>query len=113
MPVTVRGVDAATAEVTLGAVTMKLARRGLNDGAAELAVRPQALRLAHDAAGPALSGTIRKVSYLGSHMEYAVALAGIPGEFLVSDPDVMHPLIEDDAAGVLVDPGAVALVPPE
>jgi iron(III) transport system ATP-binding protein len=111
MPVTVRALGADTAEVTLGAITMTLPRRGLADGSAELAVRPQALRLAHGAPGPALPGHIRKVTYLGSHMEYEVSLEGIPGEFFVSDPDVAHLLAEGDTTGVLVDPGAVALVP--
>ncbi|MDR3534409.1 MAG: ABC transporter ATP-binding protein, partial [Rhodopila sp.] len=113
MPVTVHGIDEATAAVSLGAITLSLPRRGLADGAAELAVRPQALRLAHGAIGPVLPGQIRKASYLGSHMEYEVALDGIAGEFFVSDPDVARPLAAGDPAGILVDPAAVALVPPE
>jgi iron(III) transport system ATP-binding protein len=113
MPVTVRGIDEATAEVSLGAITLTLPRRGLADGAAELAVRPQALRLAHGTAGPVLPGQVRKASYLGSHMEYEVALEGIAGAFFVSDPDVARPLAAGEPAGILVDPAAVALVPPE
>jgi len=113
MPVTVRGIDDATASVSLGGVTLRLPRRGLTDGTAELAVRPQALRLAHGTAGPVLPGHIRKVCYLGSHMEYEVALDGIAGAFFISDADVVRPLAEGDAAGILVDAAAVALVPPK
>jgi len=113
MPVSVRGIDDATAAVTLGGVMLTLPRRGLADGTAELAVRPQALRLAHGMTGPVLPGTIRKICYLGSHMEYEVALEGIAGEFFVSDSDVAQPLAAGDVTGILIDPAAVALVPPE
>jgi hypothetical protein len=46
-------------------------------------------------------------------MEYEVVLDGIAGAFFISDPDVVRPLVEGDAAGILVDAAAVALVPPE
>jgi iron(III) transport system ATP-binding protein len=112
MPVTLRGGDGTTAEVSLGAITLRLPRRGLTDGPAELAVRPQALRLAHEAVGPVLPGRIEKVCYLGSHMEYGVTLEGIPGEVFISDADVARPLAAGAPASILIDPAAVALVPP-
>jgi iron(III) transport system ATP-binding protein len=112
MPVTVRAIDDATASVALGALTLTLPRRGVPDGVADLAVRPQALRLSRDAVGAALPGRVQKSAYLGSHMEYAVLLDGIAGDFFISDPDVTRPLADGEAARIIVDPAGVALVPP-
>ncbi len=113
MPVTVRGIDDATASVTLGSLTLTLSRGRVPDGPADLAVRPQALQLSRDASVAALPGRVQKAAYLGSHMEYAVLLDGIEGEFFVSDPDTSRPLAEGAEAYIIVNPAGVALVPPD
>ena len=110
LAVIVRRVDTDMAEVALGALTLRLPHRGATDGAAELSVRPQAIRL-HPSGG-LLPGRITKAAYLGSHMEYEVALAGQPGEILVVAPDVANPLAAGSDVGVSFDATGLAVVPP-
>ena len=110
LAVTVRRLDAVMAAVELGSLTLRLPHRGAADGAAELAVRPQAIRLL--APGSGLPGRIVKAAYLGSHMEYEVALAGQHGEIFVIAADVANPLAAGTEIGVGFDETALAVVPP-
>ena len=101
------------AEVGLGPIRLRLPGRGLPPGAAQLAVRPNGFALR---AGPPganeVAGQVRKAAYLGSHMEYEVAIDGVPGEVLVVMSDVTRPLSAGDAVGIAILPGAAAVVPP-
>ena len=111
LEVTVRRLDATMAAVTLGGLTLSLRHRDVPDGAALLAVRPTALRLAPGTAGPMeLAGRVTKAAYLGGHMEYEVALEGVDGELFVVGPDVVRPLAAGQAVGVALDPAGLALV---
>jgi iron(III) transport system ATP-binding protein len=110
LAVTVRRVDGVMAAVELGPLTLHLPHRGAADGAAELSVRPQAIRL--HPAGSGLPGRILKAAYLGSHMEYEVALAGQEGEIFVIAPDVASPLAAGSEVGVSFDANGLAVVPP-
>jgi iron(III) transport system ATP-binding protein len=110
LAVTVRRLDAVMAEVALGPLSLRLPHRGAADGAAELSVRPQAIRL--NPAGGSLAGRIVKAAYLGSHMEYEVALAGQQGEIFVVALDVSNPLAAGSEVGVSFDETGVAVVPP-
>jgi iron(III) transport system ATP-binding protein len=98
LPVTAERVDAATARIRLQGVTLILPSRGLLDGAATrndlaLAVRPQAIRLRPGRASPnELGGIIRKAVYLGSHLEYEVALDGLDADVLVIDRETSRAL---------------------
>ncbi len=112
MPVQVRGLDATRAEASLGSLRLVVPRRGIADGAAELAVRPHALHLARPDE-PALAAEVDKASYLGSHMEYTVRLEGLKGEFFVSDDDTEAPLPPGATTRIGIAASAVALVPPE
>jgi iron(III) transport system ATP-binding protein len=67
--VTVRAIDGELAEVAVGAVTLRLRRRGVEAGPAKIAVRPESLLFRGDGG---LAGTIAKAAYLGTHMEYTV-----------------------------------------
>ena len=110
LPVTARR-DGDMADVTLGTTVLRLPHRGLPDGPAALAARPRALRLRPGPPGPdETAATIRKAAYLGDHMEYEVALDGVPGEFLVVDPAVAAPLPEGAAVAVSLDPAGAVLV---
>ena len=91
--------DERRGAVRLGALELSLPHRGAPDGAVDVAVRPEAVRLevasvasprSDDAVGAALGGTVLKAAYLGSHMEYTVDSA--IGELFVLDPSVANPL---------------------
>ena len=109
LPVTVRRIDAELAEVRLGTLVLTLPHRGAADGPAELAVRPNAIRLG--AAG-AFSAEVTKAAYLGSHMEYDVAIAGVADAVFVIGFDVAAPHAVGQAVRVTFDPTDVAVVPP-
>jgi iron(III) transport system ATP-binding protein len=88
VPGRLRRLDGELAEVSIGALTLRLPHRGLRDGDVELAIRPESIRLdalgrpasaaSHaeatvtGAPGDALAGTVRKAAYLGSWVEYTV-----------------------------------------
>jgi len=99
-------------EVRLGPLRLTLPHRALPPGPARLAVRPGGFALRRGAAGPSeLPGEVRKAAYLGSHMEYEIALQAIEGEVLVFDPNVLTPFQPGDAVGVAIAPSGAAVVP--
>ena len=110
LPVTIRRLDATMAEVALGSIILTLPHRGAQDGPAELAVRPHAIRLD---AQSGLPGRITKAAYLGSHMEYEVALEGVADGVFVIGLDVATPSIVGQAVVVGFTPGGLAVVPRE
>ena len=74
IPVSLRRLDDGDAEVSIGAARLVLPHRGLPDGPAELALRPEAIALLGPADPAAmLGGTVSKAAYLGGVMEYTVA----------------------------------------
>ena len=62
------------AQVNIGNASLQLPHRNTEPGAVKLAVRPDAIQLDESAAG-ALTGTVRKASYLGTQVEYEVESA--------------------------------------
>jgi iron(III) transport system ATP-binding protein len=111
LPITLRRKGGPLAEVALGPMILRLPHRDLPDGPAELAVRPRAIRVRTGVPGPnEVAGAIRKAAYLGDHVEYEVAIEGVPGEFLVVDPDVAAPLAQGAAVGVSIDPAGAVVV---
>ena len=98
------------ATVTLGRTELRLPDRGI-DGEAVLAVRPEAIRIRRGSGpGEQLAAIVRKAAYLGGHMEYEVALDGLPGEVFVIDDDVAAPLPVGAAVGVTIAPGGGVLL---
>ena len=92
LPAVVRRVDQGMADVELGGLMMRLPARGAVAGPAELVVRPQALRLSvGTAASDKLSGRIVAAAYLGSHMEYRVAVSGFSDAMFAIDGNVAAP----------------------
>jgi iron(III) transport system ATP-binding protein len=67
--VQVQAVDGEWADLALGSITFRLKRRGVEVGSAKIAVRPEALLFRPEGA---LTGTITKAAYLGTHVEYSV-----------------------------------------
>ena len=79
------------------------------DGEATVAVRPEAITV-EPAPGPAgaLSGTIAKASYLGTHMEYSIDTAA--GTLFATCPRVERPLAAGTAVAVTLAPRGVIIV---
>lgn len=66
-------VTGPTAQVNIGNVSLRLPHRNAGPGPVKLAVRPDAILLGESASTPgALTGTVRKASYLGTQVEYEV-----------------------------------------
>jgi ABC-type Fe3+/spermidine/putrescine transport system ATPase subunit len=68
-------------QVRLGSQELRVAGRDIPAGPVVVAARPEAIRLSLQ--GPGVSGTIEKVSYLGSVVDYTVATE--LGSILVTD----------------------------
>jgi iron(III) transport system ATP-binding protein len=112
LPVTLARDNGDMAKVTLGALDLQLPHRGQTAGPGELGVRPQAFRLrAGEPKDSEIGGTIRKAAYLGSHMEYGVALDGISDEVFVIDGNVGTPFEPATRVAVTVDPSGAAIIP--
>ncbi len=112
LPVLVRRLGGDLAEVALGPLSLRLPHRDQPGGPALLAVRPQALHIhpgpaaAHEAAGQ-----IRKAAYLGGHMEYEIAIDGVPAPALVVDAGVASPLEPGTPIGIAILATGATLVP--
>ncbi|MFV2091608.1 MAG: ABC transporter ATP-binding protein [Hyphomicrobiales bacterium] len=65
-------VTADNARVRVGKLTLDLPARGLPAGPALIAVRPSRISLAAPKAKNSLPGTLRKATFVGSHMEFMV-----------------------------------------
>lgn len=74
--VDVQPIDEKFAEVRIGSLVLTLPRRGVAAGGAKIAVRPESFILSSAPNASGLEGRIVKSAYLGSHMEYTVAVAG-------------------------------------
>ena len=111
VPVTIEGYQGELASVRLGPLLLTLPHHGAIDGAPELSVRPQALLLAPAAGQPdALMARVSKAAYLGSHMEYSVAVDGLSKELFVIAPDVEAPFVPGDEVAITLALRGVALV---
>jgi iron(III) transport system ATP-binding protein len=79
-------VEGDSATVHLGPAVLKLPARGRKPGPAKLAARPSRLEIGEPNAPGALPGTLEKVTYVGSHLEFVIATQF--GEVFVVSPDV-------------------------
>ena len=75
-------------------------------GPALLAIRPTAIGW-----GDALQGRIAKAAYLGSHMEYEIAVSGVQEPLFAIVHDVAHPRAIGADVGLGFDLSGLALVP--
>jgi iron(III) transport system ATP-binding protein len=100
--------DGGSPVFAAGGVRVPVAPGGVPPGPATLAVRPHQLRLV--AAGQGLlDGVCKRVSYLGSRVEYVVATPW--GELLAFDADVHARRARDEPVGVAFPKEAVILLP--
>ena len=111
VPVEIERWDGAICDVRLGRIALWLPHRDVPVGAAELAIRPQALLIAGEGDGDCLQCRVVKAAYLGSHMEYWVLAEGLEKELFVIAPDVAAPLRVGQEVSVRLAPHGVALVP--
>ena len=113
IPVLVDEGAGEVATVRIGATVIAVSRRGVDGGAAELAVQPHAIRLTPGVAKPGeLTGVLRHAVYLGSHMEYEVDVAGLAVPLFVVDASMGAPLAPMSDVSVRLDPEGIALIPP-
>ena len=100
--------DATQGDVALGPLVIALPHRGLADGAIDVAIRPEAIRLEAAGASP-LDGTVRKAAYLGHTMEYTVETA--IGALFAIDSRVDRPLAVGSRVAVAFAPHGVIAIP--
>jgi iron(III) transport system ATP-binding protein len=93
----IAAINGAQASVRCGGIELRLPHRGLAPGRATLAIRPNAIRLSRDTGGETrITATVRKATYLGSHMEYTLETP--LGELFTIDPDTDEPFAAGAAA---------------
>ena len=79
------------APVKIGEVTIALPHRQIPPGEVTVAIRPESLVIEVERTNlPAISATVGKAAYLGTHMEYTLS-TGL-GELFVVDRAIMRPL---------------------
>ena len=81
LPATVEAVAEGWANVKIGPQSLRVRSRPVSPGPVTVLARPEAIRIRAD--GDGLTGTIEKVSYLGSSADYTVETA--LGSVLVTD----------------------------
>ncbi len=104
----IEAVDDGLALVRIGGLSHRLPARGLAPGPVRVAIRPEAIRLSGETGGEALAGTVRKATYLGSHMEYMVE-TGL-GEVFAIDHRVDAPIDPGEEVAVTLGDQGVTLV---
>ncbi|MBM3619499.1 MAG: ABC transporter ATP-binding protein [Alphaproteobacteria bacterium] len=103
----IAGVEGDTARVAVGGTTLSQPARGLRSGPATLAIRYAAVRLQAGGAG-ALTGTVRKATYLGSHREFTIDSP--IGELFVIEPDLSNSLTVGAPVAITFRDRGLALV---
>ncbi len=97
-------------EVRVGPMQARVRHRDTAGGKAALALRPHSLRLAEGRRPDALTGTVRKRTYLGDHVEYHVTLDDPKGELFASAPATAAPIAEGAPVSVSFDPAEAILI---
>jgi iron(III) transport system ATP-binding protein len=86
------------ARVRLGEISLDLPSGPAQPGAAKLAARPDRLSIRPAGAPSTLPGTLKKVTYVGSHLEMVVDTAS--GDVFVTSPDVDAPYEVGQSVGI-------------
>jgi iron(III) transport system ATP-binding protein len=112
VPVAIERHDGEFCDVRLGPMALRLPHRDLPVGAAELAIRPQSILLVQEPGGAdCLTCRVVRAAYLGSHMEYWVAVPSLAQELFVIAPDVTVPLAIGQELAIHLASHGVAIVP--
>jgi iron(III) transport system ATP-binding protein len=106
----IESVQDGMAEVALDVLRLSLPARGMAPGAADVVVRPEAIRIADAGAAGVLPAAVSRATYMGSHTEYYLATP--VGELFALGPDRLHRRHPGEAVGVKLDPEGVVLVRP-
>ncbi|HVE49415.1 MAG TPA: ABC transporter ATP-binding protein [Casimicrobiaceae bacterium] len=101
-------IDETLADATLGDSRVRIHHRGVADGEVELAIRPEAIRVAR-ADQPGLAATVTKAAYLGASMEYTLDTA--LGSLFAVSPDVDVPFAEGENVRLTFAARGVVAVP--
>src|SRR5436190_7942955 len=102
-------VDDRLCDVAIGPLSVRLAHRGLANGAVDVSIRPEAIELrAADEADGGLTGNVRKAAYIGGLMEYTVDTS--IGQLFIVSMAVDRPLAVGAAVSlVLANHGVVPI----
>jgi iron(III) transport system ATP-binding protein len=103
----IAAVEGDMMRVMIGGTTLSLPARGLRTGPATLAIRYAAVRLVAGGGG-ALTGTVRKATYLGSHWEFTIDSP--IGELFVIEPDLSNSLTVGAPVAITFRDRGLALV---
>ena len=101
-------VASGIARVKAASLELSLAGESVETGPANIAIRPEAIRLKAGGNDGGLPGTVRKATYLGSHMEYTVETE--LGELFAIDPDVNEPVSPGTGVDVFVSRHGATLI---
>lgn len=107
LPCEVSHVENGVANVHIGDLTHQLPSAHAVTGKAQLAVRPNSIKL-EQATNGALIGTITHSAYLGDHIEYEVETKF--GKLFVVDMDAHEPLPRDTSVAVHLKGRGLALI---
>ncbi|NNG03210.1 MAG: ABC transporter ATP-binding protein [Inquilinus sp.] len=102
--------DGDAAVVRVAGVELRLPHRDLKPGPADLAVRPESIRLAEAGAHDGVPGEVTKATYLGNHLEYTVTTES--GALFVVDPHLGPARPPGGAVTVKFGDRGIALVKP-
>jgi len=106
-----RRLDDRIGRVTIGGLTRTLPHRGLPDGPVDVAIRPEAILIAHGTPEVgALRGTVSQAAYLGSRMEYSIASE--LGDLFVTSPAVDAPLAPGTTVALTLAGHGITLIRP-
>jgi len=97
------------AKVRFGEALLDLPAPALAIDEITVAVRPQAIRIGPERGPTSVPVTVRKATYLGSHLEYV--LDGPAGELFVVDPSLAAPVAPGTSTFASFREDGVALVP--
>ena len=106
-----RRLDDRIGRVTIGGLTRTLPHRGLPDGPVDVAIRPEAILIAHGTPEVgALRGTVSQAAYLGSRMEYSIVSE--LGDLFVTSPAVDAPLAPGTTVALTLAGHGITLIRP-
>lgn len=108
LPCKVESVSGGVAKVSIGPISITTPARGHRGGPAQLAIRPNRITMSPAGTKNSLPGTVRKATYVGSHMEYVVETAS--GSLFVVSPDVAAVHEPGQAIGLVFPAGGPVLV---
>ena len=103
----IKSIDGEIAVLDIAGVERRLPHRGLPVGEVDIAIRPQSIRIANGAES-GIPCTIRKATYLGSHIEYRIDTP--QGELFAISHDLDGAVAAGTSVSVTFAPRGVTIV---